>query len=155
MNITLLHMGFACALGLLLVACGGGTSSRAGQNETNDGGSCSISAGNYVEHFTAEAGTTRCPPIPDETLTLGGSETISGGTAGAADGGPGCTVDVDTASCTITTHCTNVDSGLSTELSSTFTFGSSPWSGKETMRMTDSTGRVLSNCTYDVAITKK
>jgi hypothetical protein len=152
-------MNFPChvllgTIGLVLFACGGSTTGNGGGGGGN--GSCTITAGTYTQHFTAEAGGTGCTSIPDQTITITGNETVSGGGgSGPADGGPGCTSSVDSATCTSTTSCNTTVSGFTDNISSTFTFDGSSATGKETIEMTDSSGQVLSNCTYDITMTKQ
>jgi hypothetical protein len=157
MNFTRFILGgLGFSIGFLVVACGGSTTGNGGNGDGN--GSCTITAGNYTEHFTAEAGGTGCANIPDQTLAISGSETFSGsgdGGAGPADGGLGCTSNVSSSTCTATTSCTTTVSGYTDKVSSTFTFEGSSASGKETLEMTDATGKVISNCTYDVTMTKQ
>ena len=145
-------MNFArCALGcsvaLILVACGGSTSSN--------GGTCSIAGGTYTQHFTAEAGGTNCPDVADQTITINGNETLSGDSgSGPSDGGNGCTTNVNGSTCTVTTACTITSGGFTSNFATSLTFNGSSGTGKETMSSTDATGRTLSSCTYDIAMTK-
>jgi hypothetical protein len=149
--------GLFGSLALVLLACGGSTTS--GGASSGAPGSCSISAGTYTQHLTPEAGGTNCPAIADQTVTLNGNETISGsGSSGAADGGNGCTTQVDSATCTFSTDCNELLmgglNGDSLQISTTLTFNGDSATGKETVRSTDSTGKVVSSCTYDISMTK-
>jgi hypothetical protein len=138
----------------MLVACGGSTSSNGGDGG-GTGGPCTIASGTYTQHFTAEAGGTNCAAIQDQTITINGSQTISGDSgSGPADGGSGCTTNVNSSTCTISTNCTILSGGFSSTISTTFTFNGSSATGKETNTFADSTGKVLSNCTYDITMTK-
>jgi hypothetical protein len=141
------------SLTLLLVACGGSTAGNGGDG--GPGGSCAISAGTYTQHFTAEPGGTNCPAIPDQTITINGTDLLSGdGGSLPADGGDGCATSVDSSRCTFSVHCTMSSSGFSSTISTTFTFHGSSATGKESIT-DESGGRVFANCTYDIAMTKQ
>ena len=138
-----------CSMGLLLLACGGSASGDDSE------GSCSISAGTYTQHFVTEPGGTSCPSIPDQTLTVASNQTVTGGGgSGPAERAPGCTSNLDSSTCTSSTSCTNTAGGLTTTISLAVTYNGASSSGKETMKSIDSTGKVLSNCTYDITMTK-
>jgi hypothetical protein len=149
-------VGFILALGVF-PACGGksaGTSGNGGGANAS-GGSCSIAAGSYTQHFTAEPGGMNCGNVPDQTVTINGSEMLSGGTSSSpADGGQGCTVNVDTSTCTLTEDCMIMASTLTEHIALTFTFSGSGATGKETIMVADSTSGTTSNCTYDIVMTK-
>ncbi len=138
---------------LSMIACGGSTAGGSG-NGVNGSGSCSVVAGTYTEHLVAEAGGTNCPAIPDVTVTIGSNETSMGGGTGSGSPDAGCSVNYDGATCTSTTSCTTTVNGFTSTIEDTFTFDGTSGSGKETIEDADSTGKVLSSCTYDVTITK-
>jgi hypothetical protein len=157
---------------VLLIACGGMTSTQGTQGGHPDGastgfGSCTILAGTYAQHFTAEDGGTFCPNPPDLTVIVNANETftVSGnamsgmGGTGAADAGQGfCTSDWNSSTCTHTSTCKlsiAIDDGgrtYTTLTSSSFTIDGGSGTGKETFEQTspfDST-----SCTYDFSLTK-
>jgi hypothetical protein len=142
------------SIGLFFVACGGATSNGSGGGDGGASGSCSVSAGTYTQHFTTEAGGSNCPSIPDQSLTINGNETITGGGgSGPADGGPGCTTNVDSSTCTVTTNCTTTASGFTSQVSTTITFSGGSATGMETISE-GSAGQPRTTCTYDMTMTK-
>jgi hypothetical protein len=155
---------------LSLAACGGETAGGSSGNPGNGpgsgsgngpgsgsaGGSCTLSAGTYTEHLVAEPGGTNCPPIADQTITLGSDETFTGGgSSGSVGGGQGCTSNVDPSTCTATTSCTTTANGYTDSFTDTIRLGGSSASGTEKIEMTDSGGNVLSSCVYDITLTKQ
>jgi hypothetical protein len=145
----------------LAAACGGKTNVTGDTHNSGDrggggtGGPCSITSGTYTQHFKAEAGGTNCLALPDQTITLNGSETFSGNSGSSpANGGQGCTTNVNASTCTYTTSCVTAVSGFTTNFFTTLTFKGSSATGKSTISSTDSTGNVLSSCTYDITMTE-
>src|SRR5208283_1829697 len=113
---------FLAASGAILLAClscGGSTSGSSG--------SCSLAAGTYVEHFTLQNNAAGCGTVPDQTLTLSGSETLTGPTTttttGALDGGVECEVEQDPSACTVSTTCITRTDGITTQITTTLTLG--------------------------------
>jgi hypothetical protein len=142
---------FLAASGAVLVAClscGGSTSSSSG--------SCSLAAGTYVEHFMLQGNAAGCGNVPDQTLTLGSPETLTGGTttttSGTADGGVECSVTEDPSTCTVSTSCKATEGGFTSVITTTLTLGDGTASGRETIDSTDPTGGA--SCTYDFTVSK-
>jgi hypothetical protein len=158
MHMTM-RFSWAGPLGLLLVACGGSTSST-GDNGGSQGitpGSCSVAAGTYTEHFTLASGTN-CPAVPDETVTVNANEMFTGtppgmSVSGASDGGSGCTTNTNTSTCTLTLSCDFAFSGISESVTGSFTYGASSITGQESVDVSEPGGPML-NCMYDVTATK-
>jgi hypothetical protein len=152
----------ASFMGLVAVACGGVTDSVGDAADGSALRTCTIPAGTYTQHFTVGSGGIDCPSIADQTIIVSSDESITGseitmggGDFGLADaGGPGCTNGADSSSCTFTTTCTTTASGVTSQVSTSFTFNGDSATGEETLKSTDSTGNVLSSCNYDVAMTK-
>jgi hypothetical protein len=147
-------------LGLVVVACGGATSG-AGESgatgpatgATGAGGPCTM-AGTYLQHFDLEPGGTNCPSLFDETLTIG-PKAVATGTHDLQDGGSDCSWNVDASECLLTSQCTVTLDGFVTTASGSIAFVGDQGSGKENVKIADSAGDVLSDCTYDITMTKK
>jgi hypothetical protein len=152
----------ACWMGAILVAaCGGAT---VGEQRGGDGAAlrtCTVLAGTYSETFALGAGGNNCLAIPPRTVLIAENEAITGTektTAGDGfglfDAGPGCTEGADSDSCTFTSMCTTNANGVVSQVSISFTFDGAFAAGEESTKATDSTGKVLSSCNYDVTMTK-
>ncbi len=158
-----------CSMPVLLIACGGMTST---QGDHPDGAStgfraCTILAGTYTQHFIAEDGGTFCPNPPDLTLIVNANESfmVSGnamfglGGPGAADAGQAlCTSDWNESTCTRASSCRlsiAIDDGggtYTTLTSSSFTINGGAGTGKETFEQTSPFNST--SCTYDFSLTK-
>jgi hypothetical protein len=144
----------ASAALILLVGCGGRTSSE------NGSGTCSNSPGTYTQHFTAEASQPACPSIPDQTVTLTGNETLSAVSGAGNTDGANCTTNVDSSTCTVTSMCDvrtpfQTPGGESTTTTITalkFTLNGSSGTGSETIDTTDTS--VAPRCTYEFTLTE-
>jgi hypothetical protein len=110
-------------------------------------------AGTYRQHFDLEPGGTNCPSLFDETLTIG-QKAVANGNHDVLDGGSDCSWNVDAARCLLTTSCTVTLNGFVTTASGYVTFYGDQGAGKETVKIADSAGDVLSDCTYDIAMTR-
>jgi len=132
-------------LSLLLIACGGSTAAAgndAGTTGATDSGPCSVSPGTYTKQYTAQAGGTNCPALPDGSLTIGENGMPEEPTYDASRGIAGCGVSLDSSTCTITTSC-----GGALLSEETITFDSSSATGIFHPAGT-------STCTYNVTVTK-
>jgi hypothetical protein len=168
---------FGRSVGVVLIACGGATStgrgsesgsggnsgsngssatSGAGSSTGGNAGSCSISAGTYTQHFTLAAGdSSTCPNIPDQMQTINGNEILTGGSSATPDaGGAGCTDNVNASTCSTTLNCNTTVSGFTTQISASLTFSGNSATGTETITDTDPDAGFSLSCTYDVTMTK-
>ncbi len=127
-------------------ACGGQISGADG------GASCTVPAGTYTEHFTAQA--SGCAPINDVTYTFNATTTFAVGDAGPTSPGPGCTASVDGASCTVSYACTTTSNGYTIQTNMTLVYKSD---GTATGTVTENlTGNNANQtCTYSVSVTKQ
>jgi hypothetical protein len=141
------HLITWSVLSATLIACGGSSS-----NGAPGGGNCSLAAGTYTEHATAEAGGTNCPPVPDQMVTISPNE--DAGSVPPADAGSACATVTNYSSCTSTTSCSSTAGGYTTQFSISVSFNGTSGSGKEQIKTTDANGNVLSQCTYDLSATK-
>jgi hypothetical protein len=112
-------------------------------------------AGTYTQRFALEPGGMACPTLFDQTLTI----TPKAVTNGAHDAGPpgtgsDCSWTVDASSCMLTTSCTLSANGFTTRASGTIAFVGAEGSGKESVRISDAGGDVLSSCAYDITMTR-
>jgi hypothetical protein len=149
-----------CSTAVILLACGG-TTITSGDRDGGALRTCSIPAGTYTQTLMAEAGQPHCPIIAAQTIMIPETEAITGnemGTGGGGfglfDGGSDCTTGADSSTCTFTTTCTTTTNGTTSQMSISLTFDGDSATGNEATESTDSMGKVLSSCNYDITITR-
>lgn len=142
----LLATSAACALGL---ACQSNPSGPSGPSST-----CPLPSGMFTETFSTVDSGAACPPQPDETLTLNGSESFLEPAMGSEipGGVTDCATDVDTATCTYSASCTTtVDSGTAQIVLTSVTFDGDTAHGRRTVAANSCDTNV---CVYAVTITR-
>jgi hypothetical protein len=150
----------AWSVGTALLACGGATSTDEAGQDGSALRTCTIPAGTYSETFVVGAGGVSCPSIPARTVTIAENEAITGsevttgdGSFGLFDAGTDCTSAADSTTCTFTTTCTTTTDGSTSNTSISVAFNGNSATGQESTKSTDSMGKVLSTCNYDITAT--
>jgi hypothetical protein len=139
----------ALALFLFGVACQTNPSPSTGTSSI-----CPLPSGNFTESFSTVDSGAACPPQPDQTLVLNGSESFLEPTNGeGVDGGDTtCATDVDTATCTYSANCTtSVEAGTALVVLTSVTFEGDTAHGRRTVTPNTCSPDV---CLYDVTITR-
>lgn len=127
-----------------------GSTSSSSSSSSGGASACEIAPGTYTAKYTETSGNAGCTAIPDQTFEIKASD---GGTSNA-DAGSACQVTLDEANCSSVIECKYSQSGFTTTTKTTFS--TKTLTGTQASKtVKDSDQSVLSNCSYDVAWTKK
>lgn len=86
---------------------------------------------------------------------MNGTTTFSGfGGASGVNGGPGCTSSYEAETCTMTMSCEMAAGAYTNQFTFNLTFMGTSATGEATITLTDASGQVVSDCTYDIAMTR-
>jgi hypothetical protein len=142
---------FVGSIGMILVACGGTTTS--GESGLASLASCTISAGTYTINYTvAGSDSSSCAPIAGSTTTLTESGSLANlGSSIMADGAD-CTAQGNGSTCTESIDCSISEDAVTVQIAVTLTLDGDSASGQATETLTES-GQTFT-CTYDIALTK-
>jgi hypothetical protein len=133
----------------LLLACNGSTIINQGPS-----GSCPLPSGTFTEHFVTVDAGAQCPPQPDQTVVLDGTESFltPDPDAGIAGGVTHCTTEVGASTCTYSANCvTDVDGGTALVVQTSVTFSGDTAHGTQLIEPNSCSPDV---CQYQVTIAK-
>lgn len=133
-------------------SCGGGDDSGAGGK--GGSGSCSLAAGMYTLHYTAQSGSSAdCPPIADVTETVAANESFSDIMADTMDVDAGANCTSSNAGCSVSQTCSTTTDGATIQLSLTATAGTNSVSGQVTETIMESAAGLSATCKYGFTLT--
>jgi hypothetical protein len=127
-----------------------GGNSSGGQDKGTTTKSCSLSEGTYHSEYTLKTPGPNCSEIPDQDVEY----KLPTGDAGTQTQ-PGCTQDVDEASCTTTITCDRTTGGSKATSVSKFTVKSEKSAEGEIHSTIEVNGEPFSDCTWTYTWTKK
>jgi hypothetical protein len=128
----------------------GTASSSSSSSSGSSGDACEIPPATYTIHYTKAAGSApACTDLPDQTVNVQVSD------ASTSDGsGNGCTQTEDKSTCTFHLSCTQAAAGATTKSESDIKNDSGNVTGTNHITVTDGSGNVTYDCTYDFVYKK-